>query len=366
MKLEKHIANLLYRHQCVVVPSFGAFLSEWQSAEIIENQNSFLPPRKLISFNQLIKTNDGLLASHIAKEENISYEAASVLLNSTAVFWTEKLNHKEVLYLENIGEIIESQDNNWIFKPNLNNNFLTDSFGLASFNSPEIVRNPVYVAPVFEEVIEETPLKPTAFKEEHVVFETPKPVVKPIRKPEPKVVSFNNAIQRRNRILKYVASVAIIGCLSVYGLKTYNDNSFEQNQQIANANAKKLVTKKIQEAGFALPNFTEALILQSEITEIQNNTNEVNTNLTSDNKTISIDLTKPFQVVAGSFQSVRRSNVLATELEKLGYKTQISHPKNGIYRVVLASFITEAEAETYKNEVAKNKTYKDTWVLKPL
>ena len=52
MKTEKHIAALLYRHQCVTVPGFGAFLSEWQSAQISEGQNSFTPPRKLISFNK--------------------------------------------------------------------------------------------------------------------------------------------------------------------------------------------------------------------------------------------------------------------------------------------------------------------------
>jgi hypothetical protein len=44
MKIEKYISALLYRYQCVTVPGFGAFLTEWQSAQVIEGQHSFIPP----------------------------------------------------------------------------------------------------------------------------------------------------------------------------------------------------------------------------------------------------------------------------------------------------------------------------------
>jgi hypothetical protein len=66
MKIEQYISQLLYRHQCVTVPGFGAFLTEIQSAHLHENTNSFYPPKKVISFNSHLKNNDGLLANHIA------------------------------------------------------------------------------------------------------------------------------------------------------------------------------------------------------------------------------------------------------------------------------------------------------------
>ena len=74
MKIEPYIAQLLYRYQCVTVPGFGAFLTEIQSAQIIESSNSFFPPKKMISFNAYLKNNDGLLANHIAQAEKTSYE----------------------------------------------------------------------------------------------------------------------------------------------------------------------------------------------------------------------------------------------------------------------------------------------------
>jgi nucleoid DNA-binding protein len=106
MKIEKYISALLYRYQCVTVPGFGAFLTEWQSAQVIEGQHSFIPPRKIVSFNSNIKSNDGLLANHIALTEKISYDQALSKINYQVNFWLEKLQNKETLSLENIGDIL--------------------------------------------------------------------------------------------------------------------------------------------------------------------------------------------------------------------------------------------------------------------
>ena len=126
MKIEKYISELLYRYQCVGVPGFGAFLCEWQSAQVIVAQNSFVPPKKIISFNSHIKNNDGLLANHIALQEKISYENAVSKIQTQVVFWLEKLENKESLVLENIGEIFSNSENNFVFKPNTAINYLTD------------------------------------------------------------------------------------------------------------------------------------------------------------------------------------------------------------------------------------------------
>ena len=73
MNLEYHISQLLYRYQCVTIPGFGAFLTDYQSAQWHEPSNGFYPPKKLISFNSFLKNNDGLLANHLAQIENITY-----------------------------------------------------------------------------------------------------------------------------------------------------------------------------------------------------------------------------------------------------------------------------------------------------
>jgi len=57
MRTADYIEELLYRYNCVIVPGFGAFLTQLKSAEINKSTNTFLPPSKVISFND---TNNSL------------------------------------------------------------------------------------------------------------------------------------------------------------------------------------------------------------------------------------------------------------------------------------------------------------------
>ncbi|MFD0777632.1 hypothetical protein ACFQZF_02955 [Flavobacterium myungsuense] len=138
MKIEQYISQLLYRHQCVTVPGFGAFLTEIQSAHMHENTNSFYPPKKLISFNSHLKNNDGLLANHISKAENTNYENAVASIESEVVIWKSILEVNQKFTLKNIGELSFNVEKNLVFTPSENINYLTESFGLNSFVSPSI------------------------------------------------------------------------------------------------------------------------------------------------------------------------------------------------------------------------------------
>ncbi|GAK96147.1 hypothetical protein JCM19294_2929 [Nonlabens tegetincola] len=54
MQLVAYISDLLYRHDCVVVPEFGAFLTRRVSAQYFESSNSFYPPKK--GFPSIVKS----------------------------------------------------------------------------------------------------------------------------------------------------------------------------------------------------------------------------------------------------------------------------------------------------------------------
>ena len=76
MKIDRHISNLLYDHDCVIVPSFGGFLVSYQPAQLQSIQHTFYPPSKKIAFNVFLKNNDGLLANFIAHKESLTYAEA--------------------------------------------------------------------------------------------------------------------------------------------------------------------------------------------------------------------------------------------------------------------------------------------------
>ena len=104
MQLSYYISNLLYRYDCVVVPDFGAFLAHKISAEVHENTNSFYPPKKRLSFNAQLQSNDGVLANHISEIEDISYENALSKIAKQVATLKKRLETKEKVYVQKIAE----------------------------------------------------------------------------------------------------------------------------------------------------------------------------------------------------------------------------------------------------------------------
>ena len=76
MNLTKEISFLLYKHNCVIVPNFGAFILNEKSAEVNTLTNYASPKNRIVTFNSQINNNDGLLANHIKRNLGISYEDA--------------------------------------------------------------------------------------------------------------------------------------------------------------------------------------------------------------------------------------------------------------------------------------------------
>ena len=324
MKIEKYISELLYRYQCVGVPGFGAFLCEWQSAQVIVGQNSFAPPKKVISFNSNIKNNDGLLANHIALQEKISYEKALNRIQTQVVFWLEKLENKEHLVLENIGEIFSNSENNFVFKPNTAINYLTDSFGLAGFNSPEITRaNQILtdVTSVTESIIE----APISIEES---TEKDTPVI-PI-----------NGKNRSSNWLKYAAAVAVFASAGTYGYKMYYDYTINQQTIIVEKTVQEKINQRIQEATFVIPNPINAVDLTLEATH-----------------------NGKYHVIAGAYRSKQNATKAMNDLLSQGFEAHLlTENKFGLIPVAFGSFSNLSEAQNLKIQI-KSKDSVDAWLL---
>ncbi|MEZ4875288.1 MAG: SPOR domain-containing protein [Flavobacteriaceae bacterium] len=139
MQLAPYITDLLYRYECVIVPGFGAFLTQHQSARIDEN-HTFYPPGKTVSFNRQLQTNDGILAHYTASVENCSYELALQKIRNFTGELSLQLSEGETVSLAQIGEFFLSADKKLQFVPYEKENYSTAAFGLSSFISPSIER----------------------------------------------------------------------------------------------------------------------------------------------------------------------------------------------------------------------------------
>lgn len=142
MKVDKHISELLYEHDCVIVPEFGGFIANYAPAKIHPTQHTFIPPSKNISFNKHLKSNDGLLANHIATSEKTTYPEALKYINTFSVTTKAQLKQGQKVRIEEVGSLFLDTEKNIQFEPETTN-YLLDAFGLTQFQSPAIKRDTI-------------------------------------------------------------------------------------------------------------------------------------------------------------------------------------------------------------------------------
>ena len=83
--IDTYISELLFLHDCVIIPEFGGFVGNNKSAVLNKNTNTIYPPSKKILFNKNLRTNDGLLINHISNSEVISNEKSKELVYNNHV-----------------------------------------------------------------------------------------------------------------------------------------------------------------------------------------------------------------------------------------------------------------------------------------
>ena len=307
MKIENYIAQLLYRYQCVTVPGFGAFLTEIQSAQLVESSHSFFPPKKLISFNSYLKNNDGLLANHIAQTEKTSYEYAVSAIQYEVFNWKKTLQETGVFAIKNVGEFCLNADRNLIFTPYDQTNYLSSSFGLSPFVSPLVKRE------IFEQQLE-------ALEETETIQLVP---------------------EHKNKytFLKYAAVLVLgLGLTATVGYPIYQ-NEIETQKIIVESAVQRQVQNKIQEATFFIESPIPAVTLTVKEGKL------------------------PYHIMAGAFRDEKNAQRVFEDLSEKGYKAKrIERNKHGLYPVLYGSFTTYTEAEKLKNEI-REKENPQAWIL---
>lgn len=80
-------------HECVVVPGFGAFMLNHESARYDAKTQRFLPPSRTLGFNPEVRHNDALLLGSISRREGVSIESARMTLDASIASLRGQLQH---------------------------------------------------------------------------------------------------------------------------------------------------------------------------------------------------------------------------------------------------------------------------------
>ena len=305
VQISTYIKDLLYRYECVILPGFGAFLTQYRSATIDQESQLFYPPGKTVSFNRQLQTNDGLLANYVASVEGSSYEVAlSKIRNFTGKLSLQLSENKKVT-LDAVGEFILNEEQKVQFIPSQDANFSTQSFGLAWVYIPQLSREKVAI----EEDLAPTPLLFTPEKRRTIPY------------------------------FKYAAIGIIALGLAGFGVLKLYENDVQNHNYAEKQKADSLVDKQIQEATFVIANPLPTL-----------------------NLTLSKEIGN-YHIVAGAFRVEANAQKKINQLVEKGFSAKnIGENRYGLHQVVYSSHQDRLEALQTLRTIKRTEN-KDAWLL---
>ncbi len=128
--VEHLIGDLLLRHNCVIVPSFGGFVAKQVSAKIDYASGRMTPPSKSLLFNKQLINNDGLLINEFSQANELSFNQASKEVSAKVSLWREALKSGQRIELDRVGYLYNDAENNLCFEQDRFFNLLLESYGL--------------------------------------------------------------------------------------------------------------------------------------------------------------------------------------------------------------------------------------------
>ncbi len=133
--LAQHIEELIIRHECVIVPGLGGFVTYRDKASI--RNNRLYAPAQRVRFNHLLTYHDGLLAETYMQDRHIGYSAALEAIKADIEQITTALNSGNTFILDRIGALSLSASNTIILK-NEDCKFLPENIGLPIVNLKQL------------------------------------------------------------------------------------------------------------------------------------------------------------------------------------------------------------------------------------
>jgi nucleoid DNA-binding protein len=350
--VQNHIKELLFEQDCVVIPDFGGFVTNFDCAKINSPKRFITPPQKWLAFNALLKNDDGLLSNYIAKEENISVSQANVKVKAFVEDTRRYLRFDHTYSIEGLGIFSQNEEDKIQFQPKFTNNFYSDSFGMENvfLKKPVPLQNELQVVS-----------KPNGVSNHTIqqVFSTDD------REPTAEVLEdedvFSHKKGRFSRVLPYVygifCSVLLVSAIYLYDNQKSNLSSLNpfQSQSLVQPVLKPLVKEEVLVAtAKVVAGFEIKPVVETKSAPIEPLKSAINE---SENR---------FFIITGSFGSKQNAKRLLKALKNSGFENAaIIYPTRNekLIKVSAGAFNSESIADQEARKVAEalNQT---TWIYK--
>jgi len=312
-----YISDLLYRHECVVVPEFGAFVTRRIPAYIDQDTAEIRPPSKNIIFNPRITETDGLLSSYVSDREGISYIMAKRVIERFVVEQKNILTETGTINWARIGRFTE-ENGEFSYEQARILNHLPEAYGLSTMR----------VSPWEDKQVVDLGERNTDVGDVH----------------HRRIGSTDNSYKSSRGWLKYAAiGLIAVGVSSYFGYTGYQDDRAAHNLAV-----EQLVEEKLKEKITA-----ETIAVASPLPKLEVRSKPI----------IAEPEVLNYHLVAGAFRDGANADKKVRQLKNEGYAaSRIGTNRYGLHTVAIGSYATKDAATVALNDIRKGR-YKGVWLL---
>lgn len=316
MKLTDYIADLLYRHECVIIPDFGALITRRVPAQHFESTHTIYPPKKGLSFNANINESDGLLENYIAGVQSIPFEDARAFVQNEVQSIKSEISDNGSTILYKIGRFARNESQSITFTPMYVLNYLPEAFGLST---QELVA-----------------MDRAAIPEKEETKKDQEPQIVPL--PISEVEKEQEERSQSTPWIRYAATGAILLGMGYLGFLGY-ENRVEQESIAIEQQADDHLRAKIQEANIFITDPLPSIELTA-APQIKN-----------------------FHIIAGAFREPANAEKRVRQLKNKGFNAKVIGINSyGLHNVAFDSFATRADAASTLTDL-KGQGYSTAWMF---
>jgi nucleoid DNA-binding protein len=346
--VNKYITDLLYEHDCVILPGFGALILNIREGKYDAGNRQFSPPCRQVSFNGLLKDDDGLLISYISEKEGSPYGQAKKFVVDYVERLRKRVEQDGQVQVDGVGKFTLSTEGKWVFTRSGDINYLDRSFGL----------QPVIVQPAHKEIPAHRHRALKERKDRRPVAATPVPktVKWTVITAIPVIlfllwgILFPASFQQR-----YTSYSGIITDLFILDESPVTD----QPHTITASDPVNTHEKDVPSPVENRPETkTEQAPLKEDVSLTQNPVPE------KDTKEVPVEHNIKYHVIGGVFRSEENASRYVEALAQLGYNSAMAGTSNkGFFRVSYDRFPTWDQAASFLETIRK-KENPSAWILK--
>lgn len=338
IELSRHIESLMLKHDCVIVPGLGGFVTQYVPARYVAEEQLFLPPYRSVGFNSRLVLNDGLLVQSYMQAYDTNYPETLKLIEGAVGSLKETLRQEGEFELSGIGRLTVDVNGGYRFKPLEAGVLSPELYGLGSFE------------------ITETGVKANV-RNYGVTTASSKPARKKI---SVKKNARHYTINISREVINYAAAVCVaVCCYFLWGTPIEeNDKAYRQ------------AASSIYENVFTRPassvRSSSVIPVEEETVQVVNGERE---EVAVEPQSRPLEVVKPtldkeFTIVLASAISLHNAERYVESLQSSGLNDAAVYQRGKMVRVVYGGFSSEAEAAETIKSLRERSEFAEAWVLK--